>query len=269
MQKQYLSEITTKYANDESIEKSVDFQSMIDEVLYIKKHFLVELASKIKADVSADNAKIKEMKLDSSEKRIAKETSQRKIAKKYLTEVKKVCEEYRSLATKNRDVCRRELLKEPAKTLDDLSYQESEKAIKDFARSNSLYPTFVKVDAFVKSYRKKYENDSIAMLALFEALPSLVSKIQLTSDQQKELESLLSEVERRSKTTEQLLAANFLALTDDYEDFKIAKEYSAATRSIHSYLTKYARFINDAEAGLKQIQDEENEFKRKFVDSYL
>lgn len=269
MEKQYLSEITTKYASEESTKSAADFQLMLDTVSYIKKDFLVEIAAKIKADVQSEGTKIKTMRLLGAEKRVATETAQRRIAKKYLTEINEVVEEYRDFAKKNREVCRRELLKEPEKTLDDLSYAESAKAIKDFTRSISLYPNVRKVDEFVNSYRQKYETDAVAMMALLDALPSIISKIEMTKEQQQELETILLDVEKLSKTQEQRLAETFLAVSDSYETFKLANDYAAATKSIRYYLTKYARFINKPLEGLAQIQDEENEFQRKFVDSYL
>lgn len=268
-QKQYLTDITAKYASEESTKSAVDFQLMLDTVSYIKKDFLVEIAAKIKADVQSESAKIKKMRLLDNEKRVATETAQRRIAKKYLTEINEVVEEYRDFAKKNREVCRRELLKEPQATLDDLSYAESAKAIKDFTRSISLYPNVRKVDEFVDSYRQKYETDAVAMMSLLDALPPIIGKIEMTKEQQQELEALLLDVEKLSKTQEQQLAEAFLAMSSDYETFKLANDYAAAAKSIQYYLTKYARFINKPLEGLAQIQQEENEFQRKFVDSYL
>lgn len=262
-QKQYLTDITTKYTSD-AAERSADFQSLIDYVRYAKYDYVKDLIPEARELFSNERKKYAKLGLSAGTGNKVERSINRKIAKKYLTQVQKDTEEYREFVTKNTDVCRRELLKSPVPTLDDLSYAEAEKMLKDFERRITISKNVEQISDFTKEYKTKFKNDSVSMQMLFDKIVQLSRELALPREDSVKLTSIVSMIERESLTQNQQLAAKFLDATKDVENHKLIDVAMPMGEVFAQYLGEYKRYLANIEKGLEKIREDDEKFNSEF-----
>lgn len=262
-QKQYLTDITTKYTSD-AAERSADFQSLIDYVRYAKYDYVKDLIPEVRELFSNERKKYAKLGLSAGTGNKVERSINRKIAKKYLTQVQKDTEEYREFVTKNTDVCRRELLKSPVPTLDDLSYAEAEKMLKDFERRITISKNVEQISDFTKEYKTKFKNDSVSMQMLFDKIVQLSRELALPREDSVKLTSIVSMIERESLTQNQQLAAKFLDATKDVENHKLIDVAMPMGEVFAQYLGEYKRYLANIEKGLEKIREDDEKFNSEF-----
>lgn len=262
-QKQYLTEVTTKYAND-TTERSTDFQSLIDFVRYAKYDYVKDLIPEVRELFSNEREKYEKLGLSAGTGSKIERSINRKIAKKYLTQIQKDTEEYREFVAKNTDVCRRELLKSPAPALDDLSYAEAEKMLKDFERRITISKNIAQISDFTKDYKKKFKNDAVAMQTLLDKIVQLSRELALKREDSVKLTSIVSKIEYDSLTQNQQLAAKFLDITKDVENHKLIDVLMPAGETFAQYLGEYRRYLVNIEKGLEKIREDDEKFRAEF-----
>lgn len=262
-QKQYLTEVTTKYAND-TTERSTDFQSLIDFVRYAKYDYVKDLIPEVRELFSNEREKYEKLGLSAGTGSKIERSINRKIAKKYLSQVQKDTEEYRAFVSKNTDVCRRELLKAPVPTLDDLSYAEAEKMLKDFERRITISKNIAQISDFTKDYKKKFKNDTVAMQTLLDKIVQLSRELALKREDSVKLTSIVNKIEYDSLTQNQQLAAKFLDITKDAENHKLINLTMPAGEVFAQYLGEYKRYLANIEKGLEKISEDDAKFRAEF-----
>lgn len=262
-QKQYLTEVTTKYAND-TTERSTDFQSLIDFVRYAKYDYVKDLIPEVRELFSNEREKYEKLGLSAGTGSKIERSINRKIAKKYLTQIQKDTEEYRAFVAKNTDVCRRELLKSPVPALDDLSYAEAEKMLKDFERRITISKNIAQISDFTKDYKKKFKNDTVAMQTLLDKIVQLSRELALKREDSVKLTSIVSKIEYESLTQNQQLATQFLDATKDAENHKLIDVAMPMGKVFAQYLGEYKRYLVDIEKGLEKISEDDAKFRAEF-----
>lgn len=262
-QHQYLSEITTKYAND-TTERITDFQSLIDYVRYAKYDYVKDLIPEARELFSNERKKYEKLGLSTGAGSKIERSINRKIAKKYLTQIQKDTEEYRAFVAKNTDVCRRELLKSAVPTLDDLSYAEAEKMLKDFERRVTISKNIAQIIDFAKDYKKKFKNDTVAMQMLLDKIVQLSRELALKREDSVKLTSIVSKIEYDSLTQNQQLASKFLDMTKDVENHKLIDVLMPAGETFAQYLGEYRRYLVNIEKGLEKIREDDAKFRAEF-----
>lgn len=262
-QKQYLSEITTKYAND-TTERSADFQSLIDYVRYARYDYVKDLIPEARELFSNERKKYAKLGLSTGMGSKIERSINRKVAKKYLTQIQKDTEEYRAFVAKNTEVCRRELLKSPVPTLDDLLYAEAEKTLKDFERRITISKNVEQIIDFTNEYKKKFKNDAVAMQMLLDKIVQLSRELALPREDSVKLTSILSKIERESLTQNQQLASKFLDMTKDVENHKLIDVAMPAGETFAQYLGEYRRYLVNIEKGLEKIREDDEKFRAEF-----
>lgn len=262
-QKQYLTDITTKYSND-TTERSADFQSLIDYVRYAKYDYVKDLIPEARELFSNERKKYEKLGLSAGTGSKIERSINRKIAKKYLTQIQKDTEEYREFVAKNTDVCRRELLKSPVPALDDLSYAEAEKMLKDFERRITISKNIAQISDFTKDYKKKFKNDTVAMQTLLDKIVQLSRELALKREDSVKLTSIVSKIEYESLTQNQQLAAKFLDITKDVENHKLIDVLMPAGETFAQYLGEYRHYLVNIEKGLEKIREDDAKFRAEF-----
>lgn len=262
-QKQYLTDVTTKYSND-TTERSTDFQSLIDYVRYARYDYVKDLIPEVRELFSNEREKYEKLGLSTGMGSKIERSINRKIAKKYLTQIQKDTEEYRAFVAKNTDVCRRELLKSPVPTLDDLSYAEAEKMLKDFERRITISKNIAQIIDFTKDYKKKFKNDTVAMQMLLDKIVELSRELSLQREDSVKLTSIVSKIEYDSLTQNQQLASKFLDMTKDVENHKLIDVLMPAGETFAQYLGEYKRYLANIEKGLEKIREDDAKFKAEF-----
>lgn len=262
-QKQYLTDITTKYSND-TTERITDFQSLIDYVRYAKFDYVKDLIPEARELFSNERKKYAKLGLSAGTGNKVERSINRKIAKKYLTQIQKDTEEYRAFVAKNTDVCRRELLKSPVPTLDDLSYAEAEKMLKDFERRITISKNVEQIIDFTNDYKKKFKNDTVAMQMLLDKIVQLSRELVLQREDSVKLTSIVSKIERESLTQNQQLATQFLDSTKDVENHKLIDVAMPMGEVFAQYLGEYKRYLANIEKGLEKIREDDEKFNSEF-----
>lgn len=262
-QKQYLTEITAKYSND-ATERITDFQSLLDYIHYAKYDYVKDLIPEVRELFSNERKKYAKLGLSASTGNKVERSINRKIAKKYLMQLQKDTEEYRTFIAKNTDVCRRELLKSPSPTLDDLSYAEAEKMLKDFERRNTISKSVEQISDFTKEYKTKFKNDSVSMQMLFDKIVQLSRELALPREDSVKLTSIVIMIERESLTQNQQLAAKFLDSTKNAENHKLIDVAMPMGKVFAQYLGEYKRYLVDIEKGLEKIREDDEKFNSEF-----
>lgn len=263
-QKQYLSEITTKYASDESTKSAADFQSLLEYVRYAKFDYVKDLIPEARELFSNERKKYEKLGLSAGTGSKIERSINRKIAKKYLTQIQKDTEEYRAFVTKNTDVCRRELLKSPVPTLDDLSYAEAEKMLKDFERRITISKNVEQIIDFTNDYKKKFKNDTVAMQMLLDKIVQLSRELVLQREDSVRLTSIVNKIEYESLTQNQQLATQFLDSTKDAENHKLINLTMPTGETFAQYLGEYRRYLVNIEKGLEKISEDDAKFRAEF-----
>lgn len=262
-QKQYLTDITAKYSND-ATERITDFQSLLEYVRYAKYDYVKDLIPEVRELFSNERKKYAKLGLSASTGNKVERSINRKIAKKYLTQIQKDTEEYREFVVKNTDVCRRELLKSAVPTLDDLSYAEAEKMLKDFERRSTISKNVEQIIDFTKDYKKKFKNDTVAMQMLLDKIVELSRELALQREDSVKLTSIVSKIERESLTQNQQLATQFLDATKDVENHKLIDVAMPVGEVFAQYLGEYKRYLVDIEKGLEKIREDDEKFNSEF-----
>lgn len=262
-QRQYLSEITTKYAND-TTERSTDFQSLLEYVRYAKFDYVKDLIPEARELFSNERKKYAKLGLSTGMGSKIERSINRKVAKKYLTQIQKDTEEYRAFVSKNTDVCRRELLKSPVPTLDDLSYAEAEKMLKDFERRITISKNVEQIIDFTNDYKKKFKNDTVAMQMLLDKIVQLSRELVLQREDSVRLTSIVNKIEYESLTQNQQLATQFLDSTKDAENHKLINLTMPTGETFAQYLGEYRRYLVNIEKGLEKIREDDEKFKAEF-----
>lgn len=262
-QKQYLTDITTRYSND-TTERITDFQSLLEYVQYAKYDYVKDLIPEARELFSSERKKYEKLGLSAGTGSKIERSINRKIAKKYLTQIQKDTEEYRTFVAKNTDVCRRELLKSPVPSLDDLSYAEAEKMLKDFERRITISKNIAQISDFTKDYKKKFKNDTVAMQTLLDKIVQLSRELALKREDSVKLTSIVNKIEYESLTQNQQLAAKFLDITKDVENHKLIDVLMPAGETFAQYLGEYRRYLVNIEKGLEKISEDDAKFKAEF-----
>lgn len=262
-QKQFLTDITAKYSND-TTERSADFQSLIDYVRYARYDYVKDLIPEARELFSNERKKYAKLGLSTGMGSKIERSINRKVAKKYLTQIQKDTEEYRAFVAKNTDVCRRELLKSAVPTLDDLSYTEAGKMLKDFERRITINKNIAQISDFTKDYKEKFKNDTVAMQMLLDKIVELSRELALPRVDSVKLTSIVSKIEYDSLTQNQQLATQFLDSTKDVENHKLINLTMPASETFAQYLGEYRRYLVNIEKGLEKIREDDEKFRAEF-----